>query len=212
MDSPSGLDAFRTWTSFFVNYKLPLEYDLANRFRTGEMPIAITDYSFYNLISVFAPEIRGMWSFVPVPGIEQEDGSIRRDVPGSGTCCIILSQSDKKDKAWEFLKWWTSTEIQTNYGRNLESILGAAARYSTANVNAMRSLPWRVRDYKNLEAQWEYVCGVPEVPGGYFTSRHIDNAFRKVINENANPRETLIDYVKVINEEIKYKRVEFGLD
>jgi hypothetical protein len=32
-----------------------------------------------------------------------------------------------------------------------------------------------------------------------------------VYNEGADPRETLLDYVRIINEEIDNKRKEFGL-
>ena len=53
---------------------------------------------------------------------------------------------------------------------------------------------------------------IPEVPGGYMTGRHLDNAFRLVYNETTNARETLYDYVQVINDEITKKRREFGLD
>lgn len=49
------------------------------------------------------------------------------------------------------------------------------------------------------------------MPGGYFTSRHFSNAFRKVIYQNENPRETLLEYTKEINAEITDKRNEFGL-
>ena len=44
------------------------------------------------------------------------------------------------------------------------------------------------------------------------TGRHLDNAFRLVLNESANPRETIYDYVQMINEELAKKRREFGLD
>jgi hypothetical protein len=48
--------------------------------------------------------------------------------------------------------------------------------------------------------------------GGYYTGRHVVNAVRKVINDQTVPRETLLDYNKTINDEIKKKRAEFGLD
>ncbi|SFQ16067.1 hypothetical protein SAMN05444406_1152 [Caldicoprobacter faecalis] len=59
--------------------------------------------------------------------------------------------------------------------------------------------------------QWQWVKGNPEVPGGYFMPRHLDNAFRKVVYGGEDPRETILDYVRVINEEITNKRIEFGL-
>ena len=62
-----------------------------------------------------------------------------------------------------------------------------------------------------LDAQWDETVGIREVPGGYFTGRHITNAIRKVINEKTDSRETIIDYAVTINDEIKKKRIEFGL-
>ncbi len=117
---------------------------------------------------------------------------------------------DKED-AWEFMKWWTDKDAQLKYGREMEALMGPAARYPTANIEALSELPWPVKDYRNLDAQWEWVMGVPEVPGSYFTGRHMDNAFREVVNEGEDTRETLYKYVKVINEEIDLKRDEFGL-
>jgi len=53
--------------------------------------------------------------------------------------------------------------------------------------------------------------GIMEVPGGYFTGRHISNAIRKVLNDRDDTRETIIDYSRLIDEEIVKKRREFGL-
>ena len=55
------------------------------------------------------------------------------------------------------------------------------------------------------------VRGIPQVPGGYFLVRHFDNAYRKAVYKSANPRETLIEYTRVIDSEIRIKRKEFGL-
>lgn len=212
IDSEVGISAFKNWTSLYVNYKLPLEYDFANRFRTGEMPIGIADYSLYNTLSVFAPEIRGLWNFAPIPGTVKSDGTIDRSVSGGGLGSMMLESSKQKKDSWEFMKWWTSADTQKKFGREMESLLGVSARYNTANLEAMNSLPWSMKDYKNLQQQWEWVKGNPEVAGGYFTSRHVDNAFRKVVYDGEDPRETLLDYVTVINNEIANKRKEFGLD
>ncbi|MDI3509215.1 MAG: hypothetical protein PWP55_1407 [Clostridiales bacterium] len=211
LDEEEAIEAFKTWTELYVNYKFPVQYDFANRFRIGEMPIGIADYQTYNFLSVFAPEIRGLWDFAPVPGTEKLDGSIDRSVPSGGTAAMMVRGVKDKNAAWEFLKWWTSTETQERFGREMESLLGAAGRYPTANIEALEKLPWPVKDYKNLMAQWQWVKGNPEVPGGYFTPRHLDNAFREVIYSGEDPRETILDYVRVINDEITNKRIEFGL-
>src|SRR5690606_26928787 len=146
LDSRVGIETFKVWTEFYTDYKLEREFDFANRFRTGEMPIGIADYTMYNQLSVFAPEIRGMWGFVPVPGTIKEDGTLGREVPSGGSGTLLLESAEDKEAAWEFMKWWTSDEIQTKFGREMEGLMGAAARYPTANIKALDSLPWPVTD------------------------------------------------------------------
>ncbi len=211
-----GPEVFEMWTQFYTDYSFPVQANFVNRFRSGQMPIGITYYNVYNTLSVFAPEIRGKWDFLPVPGTLVSDGAggytVRRDTVSSGTAVMIMNDCENKEAAWEYLKWWTSTKVQVQFGREMEGILGAAARYPTANVDAMSQLPWTVVEYSKLEEQWSWVRGIPEVPGGYMTGRHLDNAFRLVYDQKTNPRETIYDYVQVINEEIAKKRREFGLD
>ncbi|MBU1020015.1 MAG: extracellular solute-binding protein, partial [Firmicutes bacterium] len=212
----SGPKVFEMWSQFYTDYSFPVEANFVNRFRSGQMPIGITYYNIYNTLSVFAPEIRGKWDFIAVPGtvVTDEFGeeTIRRETVSTGTATMIMEDSKNKEASWEFLKWWTSTSTQVQFGREMEGILGAAARYPTANVDALSQLPWTVEEYRKLEAQWDWVKGIPEVPGGYMTGRHLDNAFRLVYNESANPRETIYDYVQIINAEIEKKRSEFGLE
>ena len=211
LDSEISMQVFKRWTQFYTNYKFPLQADFANRFRTGEMPIGIADYTTYNLLTVLAPEIKGLWDFTIVPGTEREDGSVSHEVASHTTAVMMLDNAEDKDAAWSFMKWWTDKDTQIAYGREMEGLLGEAARYPTANIEALEQLPWPVKDFNNLERQWQWVRGIPQVPGGYFTGRHLDNAFRNVVNENENPREALSDYILYINDEIALKRKEFNL-
>ena len=211
LDTKTALGCFKMWTELYTSYGVPIDYDALNRFRTGEMPIVITDLSFYNSLSVFAPELRGDWSFTAIPGVAAADGSIDNVSVSTGLCCFILRQSKKTDLAWNFLKWWTSADALTGYGRGFESIQGAAARYPSANMEAVKALPWKAKDMQLILAQLEKARPNPEVPGGYYTGRYIENALRDVLTQNANPRATLLDYVTTINDEIRYKRQEFGL-
>lgn len=211
LDTEEAIAAFKQWSGNYVNYNMPVTYDMANRFRTGEMPLAIGDYTQYNYLSVFAPEIKGDWGFTLVPGYEREDGTVDHSVSAWETACVIMATSEQQDNGWEFLKWWMSTETQTEYGNEIENVLGVAGRVATANMEALENLPWAVADYRQLVAQRDWVRSLPQVPGGYFTERHIKNAFYTVYNNNEDPRETLQDYVKQINYEIERKRLEFGL-
>ncbi|NUU79334.1 extracellular solute-binding protein [Paenibacillus xylanilyticus] len=211
LNSEISMDAFKRWTQFYTNYKFPLKADFPNRFRTGEMPIGIADYTTYNMLTVMAPEIRNLWDFTIVPGTQLEDGTIRHEVASATSAVMMLENAKNREAAWKFMKWWTDKQTQIEYGREMEGLMGAAARYPTANIEALEQLPWPVKDYQNLKKQWEWVEGIPQVPGGYFTGRHLDNAFRKVVNANENPREALADYVLYIDDEIELKRKEFNL-
>lgn len=212
LDTEAAVGAFSQWSGNYADYKMPVTYDFANRFRTGEMPLAIADYTSYSYLSVFAPEIRGLWGFTLVPGHEDKEGNVNHSVIAGQSASIILDTSEHKEEAWEFLKWWTSEETQTSYCIEVENILGVAGRVATANMDALENLPWSARDMRQLEAQLQWVQVVPEIPGGYFTERHVKNAFYAVYNNKEDPRETLEDYVKTINNEITNKRIEFGLD
>ena len=68
LDSDVSMEVFKEWSKLYTNYKLPLRFDFPNRFRTGEMPLGIADYSFYNHLSVSAPEIRGLMGICPCTG------------------------------------------------------------------------------------------------------------------------------------------------
>ena len=211
LDSEEAIEAFKQWSGNYVNYRMPVTFDFANRFRTGEMPLAIGDYTNYNYLSVFAPEIRGLWGFTLVPGYEREDGTLDHSVSTWETAAVIMATSQQQEQSWEFLKWWMSADTQSNYGNEIENVLGVSGRVATANMEALSNLPWSNKDYKQLMAQMEWVQAIPQIPGSYFTERNIKNAFYTVYNNNEDPRETLQDIVKTINTEIDSKREEFGL-
>lgn len=214
VDNEIGVDAFAQFTSFYTDYGLPTDYDFVSRFRSGEMPIGIANYTIYNTLVVAAPEIRGLWDFTLVPGTEREDGTIDRSVFTNGTCTMMIKTKNEtlRNNSWEFMKWWAETDTQVRFGREMEALLGSSARYATANREAFDQLAWSADNVAVLKEQWESTVGFREVPGGYYTPRHLANAVRKVINEKPDPRETILDYSIKINEELKKKRVEFGME
>ena len=213
VSSEAGVAAFKQYTSLYNDYGLPVVFDFVSRFRSGEMPLGVASYATYNTLMVSAPEIRGLWDFTLFPGTVREDGTIDRTAQTDGLCCMMIATNDEhvKKNAWEFMKWWVSSEAQIRFGREMESILGASARYQTANRDALKQLAWSNKQLKVLEEQMSHTKGFPEIAGGYSTTRHITNAVRKVINTKEDQRETLLNYARTINEEIKIKRREFNL-
>ncbi|HIZ55785.1 MAG TPA: extracellular solute-binding protein [Firmicutes bacterium] len=217
LDSPESVQSFQEYCELYTLYGLPVSSDFYNRFRNGEMPLGFGDYTLYNQIAVAAPEIKGLWGMAALPGTVQEDGTINNAIAGNGgTSCVMLAQvgegTKKQENAWEFMKWWMSTETQVEYARELEAILGAAARYNTANIEAVSYLAWPRDIYDTIITQWRNVVETPVVPGSYYTSRHLNNAFNEVINNIEVPRESIVKYTEEITLEIQAKREELNLN
>ena len=213
LDSDIAINTFKQYCEYYTDYKLDKETSVAERFRTGECPIIISDYTFYNTLQVSAPDIDGLWGIAMVPGTVKEDGSVDHSTASTGLCSLVMSATEQPDACWEFLKWWSSAETQTSYGYEMESLQGEAGRVPTANVEAFQNLAWKAADMEALMAQYAWVQGIPQVPGGYYTWRNVSNAFYTVTTDTdtASPREQLMDKVVLINNELEYKWEEFEL-
>lgn len=217
LDSETAIEAFDYYVSLFTQYKMPVLYDFVNRFRTGEMPLGFADYSVFNTLEIFAPEIRGMWKFGLMPGTKMPDGTINRSVACGGNAVMMFKNTknnnlESNTAAWEFIKWWVSADTQLRFGLEMESVMGTSARYPTANIEAFNRLSWSVSQMEILNAQRQWTVGTPEIPGGYYVNRHITNAVRRMINDKEDTRETMLDYTRIINNEITKKRKELGIE
>ncbi|MBQ9119783.1 MAG: extracellular solute-binding protein [Lachnospiraceae bacterium] len=214
LNSDQAVNAFKEYCEFYTDYKIDQSTNVEERFRTGEAPIIIADYTLYNNLQVSAPDIKGLWGIAPVPGTYNEEADELNNVVGSsGQACVVMKDTEDPEASWEFLKWWTSAETQIAYGKEMESLMGSAARIATANIKAFEALPWPNAEREALMEQFEKVKGIPQVPGGYFSWRNVNNAFYKVTTESdsTSPREELMDKVILIDAEIDYKREEFDL-
>lgn len=161
LSDSAAIDSMELYTMLYTQYKLDVVYDFANRFRTGEIPVAVADYTQYNQLTMFAPEIKGLWGMLPVPGVLQEDGTVNRAAAGTVTGAVILANSKMPEEAWRFLRWWVSAETQTQFGQGLESIVGAASRYNTANREAMKNIQWDTDMKDSILRQAEQLEGLP---------------------------------------------------
>lgn len=229
LDSNTALDCFKEVCEYFTMYSFPLTFDFANRFRSGEMPIAVTSYTSYNQLQIFAPEISGLWKITTLPGtatyavdedgdyIYGEDGkrvieSINNNSVAAVTCVVMMKGAiGDEERSWEFMKWWVSEEPQTTYGNELVTLLGPSGQYATANLNSLRKQPWSDEVLAALEEQFANLAVTPEMPGGYIITRYVNFAFLAAYNDDANPVEELLSYIDSINAELSRKREEFEL-
>lgn len=206
-DTKEALDAFEEWTEFYTKYSLPQQYDPFSRFRTGDYPIVIADYSMMNQLSAAAPEINGMWGIASIPGTEREDGTISHSVNAYSTGAVIFENEDteKLQDAWKFVKWFCSTDVQTEYAKLSEGLMGRMGRYAPANTEVLRQLDWSAQELEVLENTAAEIEEIPIIPSSYAVTRNIMNAFRETVNKRENAKETLLWYNRDINEEIKRK-------
>lgn len=204
------IKVFNDWMNWHTKYRIPVVMDFYNRFKTGSAPIGIAPYTLYTQIKAAAPEIDGRWTVFELPGTEDENGKINNVSAGSGTGCAITKLSKNPENAWKFLKWWTSDEIQLKYSNNLESLLGSLGRVSVSNTKAFESMDWDIDMKESMIRQRDNICEIPEIPGGYYTARCIDQAFWGVYEQGNVPLDMITKWGAVANTEITRKRAEYN--
>ncbi|MBP3436020.1 MAG: extracellular solute-binding protein [Clostridia bacterium] len=90
-DSIEAYESFEDWAEFYSKYGVDRSIDFYNRFRTGDVPIGFSAYSTYNQLMAAAPELRGLWSMAPIPGMIQ----YKKDANGE----YILDENGEKIEA-----------------------------------------------------------------------------------------------------------------
>ncbi len=213
IDQPGAVKGLKRLGELFVAYSLDTQVqEFFNSFRYSVLPIGIIDSNTYVLIKNGATELEGQWKLAPYLGTVQEDGHIDRSASSTLTATIMLSSAEDKEAAWRFIEWWSRDDVKARYGTQIEALLGGSARFTPANIGTLESLPWPEAQYANLRDAMAALKGIPQIPGSYYTSRAVTNAFRSVVY-NAEPvRRVLMLQNDMIDYEITRKRAEFGLD
>ena len=213
LDSEVALAAFNKMCDMFTQYSFPYNYSGANRFRTGEMPILLAGYTgLYNQLKVFATELDGCWTFVPVPGTMQADGTIDNSTLAASSALVMVSGAKHTKDAWEYMCWYTGAEAQITYANEMVAIMGESAKHSTANREALASMPWTYDEYVEVSKQFENLLAIENYPGFYYVGRHTQFAFLAAYNDDKDPTAEVLRYVNTINAEITRKRQEFNLE
>lgn len=208
--SSQSIDAFKFWTEFYTEYSLDQDANFYQKFRVGTMPLGIASYTQYLTIKLGAPEIQGKWGIAPIPGIRKEDGTVDNTCSGSGTGVSIMKSSKNKDAAWKFVKWWVSADTQYRYSAEVEAIIGETGRTSSANYEAVSRLAWDDEALEVILSQWKNVKEIPEVPGSYYVSRSIDQAFWATKNGKKSAKEAIMDWSQTSDKEIARKIKEYA--
>ena len=216
LDSNESLDVFEFYCRMYTDYSFPYQYDGANRFRTGEMPIIIGDYvGMYNQLVVFATEIAGLWEFTSVPGTHSKtDGSLNYDAIATISNLVIPHSENRTDatrmQAWEFIKWNASEDAQASYGNRMVALVGPSAKYATANRHAIAKLSWTTKENAAIQDQLAHLSSIRNYPGSYIIARYLNFAFLDAYNNGEDAVEAMNKYISAINTELYRKRTEFA--
>lgn len=211
ISSPEGLKGLSFLTELFTVYSLPEQVPIFyNSFRYGSLPIGITDFNTYLQVKNAAPEIKNQWGLANYPGMEREDGTVARWYIGNGTGAVIMKKTKRPQESWEFLKWWLSSEVQTEYAFLLQSTYGPDYVWLSGNIDAIKNAPIEQADKNIILEQVKWIIDVPRTPGQYMLERGISDVWNDSVFKGAIPRVAIDKQTITINREIRKKMIEFG--
>jgi ABC-type glycerol-3-phosphate transport system substrate-binding protein len=141
------------------------------------------------------------------------DGTVNNCAVSAVNASVLVKGSEGKgEAAWAYLQWFTGPDCQIEYSNEMVAIMGPSAKHNTANIEALASLPWTTDEYSRIKAQFDNLASIPNYPGSYIIDRYLSFAFLAAYNDGADPAQSLLGYVPIINKEITRKRAEFGLE
>lgn len=213
LDSEKSLAGFRELTDLFTIYNMPVDVPAPGfyqQFRAGTLPIGIADLYTYNLLLNAAPELEGLWDIALFPGLTDGDGTVQRWTTGGAETMGIMASTDRADDAWTFLKWWSSAQVQAEFGNTLLETFGSEYIWPTANVEAFAKLPLASAHKRVIIEQMRWMTEAPWILGTYMLERELSNAYISVVVDGTEARRALDTAVKRIDRETNRKLEEFG--
>ena len=206
------IQAITYMTDLFNIYNLPRQVaSFFEHFRSGTLPVGIGSLDMYLQLKYASPELAGQWGVVQIPGFDTDNnGEVESWTTAYGKSSIMFSSSNMKDEAWDFIKWWNSTETQTEYLQNIKMCLGEKYLIIPANVDALEASPWdqEIKTQVTLAAKWSRIPAV--LPGSYAVERELSNVWNKVVIDMKDVRVAVGEGIDKVNRELKRKFEEFG--
>jgi len=209
---PNTLAGLTLLTDLFRLFSLPLETpNFYNDFRYGLIPLGVADFWTYIWLKQAAPELEGKWGILPSPGVFCETaGEVKRYQIAADASIIITEQSERPNDAWEYIKWWLSTETQIRFGYSLQVNYGPEYMWNSANLAAFDQMPIDENDKKVIREQWRWIRELPPHPAAYIVERTISDLWNEVVLDGAPLRLSADKFAVEANREIILKLTEFG--
>lgn len=212
LGDPRTIEAFKLMTNLYTRYSLPESVpNFYSNFRFGVTPIGMSDFNTYILLKNAAPEIMEQWDIAPGIGVKNEKNEILRYQPSVDSSCIMLKHAKMPHEAWEFMKWWMSTDVQVTFVRDLQLRFGPEYLYNSANLEAFKlSNAYNEDDLEVILMQFEHIKEIPRHPAYFSVERELSSAWNKVVFSGVPPRTALDQAIIMSNREITRKLKEFG--
>lgn len=213
VDSEETVEGFTRLTELFTLYDLPVDVpNFYQHFRNGDLVIGIADFNSYNLILNAAPEIANSWEIALIPGTKDEQtGEILRYISGGAESTVMFSSNEERQKqAWEFMDWWSTAEVQAEFGQRLQILYGDEYIWPTANLDAFSLLPYPTEHKDIIKKQSEFILEAPRLLGSYMMERELSNAFNDVVVNGESIRSRIDEVAKTVKRETMRKLEEFG--
>ena len=213
VNSEASIEGITALTELFTLYNLPVDVpNFYQHFRNGDLPIGIADFNAYNLILNAAPEIANSWEIALVPGVEDpETGRMNRYMSGGSESTVMFKSNEAREQqAWQFMDWWSSAQVQAEFGQMLQIMYGDEYIWPTANLEAFGNLPYPTAHKDVIMEQAENILEAPRLLASYMLERELSNAFNDIVVNGKNLRTRVDDVVKTVSRETARKLEEFG--
>jgi ABC-type glycerol-3-phosphate transport system substrate-binding protein len=193
-NSPEGLEALQFMVRLLTKWgKVTSGYEYQNDFQAGK--VGMIEGSTVSL-----SYLEGKYTFdlalAPLPEKKQKGCFV------AGTNVVIFTEATPAEKAaaWEFIKWFTSTEITAKWA--------AGTGYAPVRMSAMDSETMRAR-FEEIEgldavlAQLEYASYEPKSAAWYAGRKHLEEVgVESALRERMEPREALAEAERLVNAEL----------
>ncbi|MBE7513265.1 MAG: extracellular solute-binding protein [Anaerolineales bacterium] len=211
LQSEEAVAAVKFMADSFTLYGMPLTTSsFYESFRYGTLPIGVSNVETYIKLMTAAPEIGGMWGIDLYPATVLGDGTQNRYATGSAQTSLMFKNTDKPQEGWQFLKWWMSTETQSEFQERLMLNYGREYLWNSANLEAFSRLDIPQEHKTVILEQWRWLQEPVRLPGSYMQERELSNVWNRIVFDGINPRVAIDRAVIIINREITRKMEEFG--
>lgn len=208
LDMPGSIKGFTEFCELYTVHNIAKEIPQFAGFSNGDLAITVSGQAMYANLKNGAPQLEGKWSLRPVIGTMHE-GEINRSATGTGWSMGIFKASKNQELAWEFVKWYTSEQVQLEMAVKItERVKGSM--FLPANLGSLNNLPIDEADRKTfleqLKASKASIFGLVS-PNN--RRRYLQFAAQEAVLTGVDPTEAITKYAAEHNVEIARKQNEY---